>query len=387
MSRARPVMLFYVQHLLGIGHLRRAATLARAIQAAGIDMVFVSGGPAVPGLDTGAARFVQLPPVFAADRTFEALVDGAGDPVTEALKDERRKMLLAAWRAATPDILMTELFPFGRRQLRFELIPLLDEAAAARPRPLIVSSVRDILVEASRPERMEQRLALVDQYYDQVLVHSDPALIPFDETFPLAHRIADRMHYTGYVVEEPPPAGASDAGTGEVIVSAGGGALSEPLLRAAMAARPLTRLKDATWRLLAGPALPEPVFASIRDAAPSGVIVERARPDFLTLLANCTLSISQGGYNTVMEILQAGTRAVVCPYAGGRETEQTLRARLLARRRPLQIVNEGDIAPRSIATAAEAALDGPRPDASGLDTRGAEKSARLIAGFLAAAVP
>ena len=31
-----------------------------------------------------------------------------------------------------------------------------------------------------------------------------------------------------------------------------------------------------------------------------GVIVERARTDFPSLLMNCALSISQGGYNTVM---------------------------------------------------------------------------------------
>ena len=32
---ARPKILFYVQHLLGIGHLMRAGTLARALEAGG----------------------------------------------------------------------------------------------------------------------------------------------------------------------------------------------------------------------------------------------------------------------------------------------------------------------------------------------------------------
>ena len=37
-------VFFYVQHLLGIGHLRRAATLARAMAAGGFDVLLVSGG-------------------------------------------------------------------------------------------------------------------------------------------------------------------------------------------------------------------------------------------------------------------------------------------------------------------------------------------------------
>ena len=60
-------VFFHVQHLLGIGHLRRAATLARALAAGGFDVLLVSGGAPLPGLALGAARFHQLPPLRAAD--------------------------------------------------------------------------------------------------------------------------------------------------------------------------------------------------------------------------------------------------------------------------------------------------------------------------------
>ena len=43
--------LFYVQHLLGIGHLMRAGTLTRALEENGIEVTLVSGGTPVPGLD------------------------------------------------------------------------------------------------------------------------------------------------------------------------------------------------------------------------------------------------------------------------------------------------------------------------------------------------
>jgi predicted glycosyltransferase len=255
---------------------------------------------------------------------------------------------------------LTEMFPFGRRQLRFELIPLLEAAKAAPWRPRIASSVRDILVMSPKPERIDEMLGLVETYYDAVLVHGDRNLIPFDATFAPAARIADRLVYTGYVVETSQPRrGTDQPGHDEVIVSAGGGAVSEPLLRAAMEARALTALKDKTWRLLVGHNLPQEKFDALKADAPQGVIVERARGDFVTLLANAVLSISQGGYNTVMETLKFGRRAVVVPYAGGLETEQTLRAELLGKRGLIQIVDETTMTPHSMAEAVARALAAP----------------------------
>ncbi|MGB0577164.1 MAG: hypothetical protein ACPGPC_13595 [Alphaproteobacteria bacterium] len=64
---ANPKALFYVQHLLGIGHLKRAATLSRAMEAVGFDVTIVSGGKTVPGVNTGSTSFVQLPPMRSKD--------------------------------------------------------------------------------------------------------------------------------------------------------------------------------------------------------------------------------------------------------------------------------------------------------------------------------
>ena len=43
-------VFFYVQHLLGIGHLKRAHTLARALRAAGFEVTLASGGLPVAGI-------------------------------------------------------------------------------------------------------------------------------------------------------------------------------------------------------------------------------------------------------------------------------------------------------------------------------------------------
>ncbi|HJO97855.1 MAG TPA: glycosyltransferase [Rhodospirillales bacterium] len=375
-------VLFYVQHLLGIGHVKRAVTLARAMRDEGLEVVVVSGGEDVPVIDAGAINFVQLPPVKAADKSFKVLLDESGKPIDEAWKARRRDLLVDLFQRTNPRVLVIELFPFGRRQLRFELIPLLDAARAARPRPAIVSSVRDILVKKAKPQRNDEMITLATTYFDAVLVHGDPSLIPFDATFPLAADLGERLRYTGYVVDHVAVAEASAlAPSGEVVVSAGGGAVSEELLRCAIEARPLTALGDKPWRLLVGHNLPEARFAGLRTDAPKGVIVERARADFLSLLAASRLSISQGGYNTITEILATGTRGVIVPYAGGEETEQTIRARLLTERGLVRVVEERHLDPPRLAAAVTAANAKNPPADPGVRLDGAEASARIVASL------
>ena len=382
MSRHR--VMFYVQHLLGIGHQRRGATLTRAMTAAGLDVGFVSGGHEIPNLDLGGARLMQLPATRAVDLYFKKLVDENDRPIDDAWRDRRRDILLYCWRDFQPDVLVFELFPFGRRQMRFELLPLLDAAHALPNRPVVVCSVRDILVAPPKPERELEMLERINRYFDHVLVHGDPTLIPFGRTFPHADEIADKLRYTGYVVDASGRRGGpGDPGWEEVVVSAGSGAVGSQLLRAAMQARAATRLKDRVWRVLVGVKVEAEAFEALQQHAPDGVIVERSRGDFTSLLMNCTLSISQAGYNTVMEAMRAGCRAVVVPYAGGLETEQTLRAELLAERGVLQTVPESDVTPENIAAAVERAMDGPPAGAAGIRCDGARESARLIAAWAA----
>ena len=369
----------YVQHLLGIGHLKRAVTLARAMAAAGLDVTLASGGPPVPGIAADGVRLVQLPPAHAADLGFKTLLDDSGREIDEKWKRKRGQALLAAWSASDSQVLVLELFPFGRRQMRFELLPLLEAATVAAHRPVIACSVRDILGGQKSPQRQEETVSLVERYFDRVLVHADPSVIGFERSFPLAARIAGRLEYTGYVVDSAKASGET-AGKDEVIVSAGGGAVGLALLAAAIRARPLTALRDRTWRLLAGNNLPGEAFQELARLAASdaGIALERSRADFTTLLSNCELSISQAGYNTLMEIVCTGTRAVVVPFARGQEMEQTLRARCFAGRGLLEMVEEGALTPETLAAAIDLAARKPRPSPGSINLDGARCSAASI---------
>jgi predicted glycosyltransferase len=372
-------VLFYVQHLLGIGHVRRAALIAKAMDRAGLRVVLVSGGQPVPGLDVGGAALVQLPPMRARDDRFSVLVDGAGQPVDAEWKAARAARLLEIYETARPKVLLIEMFPFGRRLMRFELLPLLEAARASRPRPQILCSLRDVLGAARSAEKVAWMLATFHQHFDQLLVHGDPAFLPLQRSFPRAGELAAQTRYTGYVVEAAAPCGTAAGSSGEVVVSAGGGAVAGPLIAAVLAARPLSPLAVAPWRVLVGDNLPEAAFQAARRDAPTGVIVERARADFTTLLARARLSISQGGYNTILEVLAAGVPAVVVPFAGSGETEQELRAKALGEHGAITVLTEARLSPAALAEAIRQALAAP-PPRSGLrlDLGGMEKTAQLV---------
>lgn len=380
-------VLFYVQHLLGVGHLTRAALVARALADAGVEVDLASGGVPAAGLDLpcGAAlRLHQLPPARSADAAFTALIDARGRALDAAWQHRRREALLALLERCRPQALVLESFPFGRRQMRFELLPLLEAAHAMRPRPCVIASVRDILQVKDDPDRTAETVTLVRRWFDRVLVHGDPRFVRFEETFPGYAEIAARVHYTG-IVARPPRAYTPDpggAGSGEVIVSAGGGAVGCTLLHTALEARPRSRLGDARWRLLAGPNLDAAAFAALRARAPAGVVVERARADFPRLLARCAVSVSQAGYNTVADVLRAGAKAVLVPFRGPRETEQALRAARLAERGAACVVDEAELSPVTLARAVDTAVAGPPGARAGIDLNGAACSARLIERWL-----
>jgi predicted glycosyltransferase len=368
-------VFFYVQHLLGIGHLKRAAALAQALRRAGFEVALASGGFPVQGVEVS----YQLPPARAADASFKVLVDEAGRPIDDEWKRRRAALLLDAWRAVRADVLLIELYPFGRRQMRFELVPLLEDARRLQPRARVVCSVRDLI--QPKPAREAETLDLVERYFDRVLVHGDPAVARFERSFAPAARLGERLVYTGYVVAEAPP--PAHGARGEVLVSAGGGAVGARLLETALRARELSLMKSAPWRVLAGVQADEGELAALRQSAPAGVTVERSRDDFQALLAGCALSISQAGYNTVAEVLQARVRAVLVPFAGGSESEQSERAELLAAHGACQVVPEARLTPLALAAAVDRAARTPRPEAGRVDLGGAARTAELIRKWLA----
>jgi predicted glycosyltransferase len=385
----KPRVLFYVQHLLGVGHVKRAAAIARAA-AEHVDLHVALGGEPVALADFGAATLHQLPPARAGDLTFRVLLDADGHPIDDGWRANRKSQLLALTTHIDPQVLLVEHYPFGRGKFAFELLPLF-ELMRAKPGRRILCSVRDVLVERGESAKSEKIVRTLRQWFDGVLVHGDESVIPFAATFPAAAAIGDMLAYTGYVVDAPvstpQPAGSRQGSrirpsqASEVVVSIGGGAVGFELLEAALAAAQAGVLAPRHWRLLAGGNLPEAQFQSLRTkaAGDARVTVERNRPDFRELLGRAGLSISQAGYNTVMDILVAGCPALVVPFAAEAESEQLFRAREFERRGLLKVLEEGQMTEYTLARAAEAAIAGAVSAVHTINLDGARGTAAALA--------
>ena len=370
-----PRCLFWVQSLLGSGHLRRALVVAEAMAARGFQVTLVNGGPPGPWAAPPGVDLVQLPWVTARGGDFGDLADGSGRAYRDGPAEERRRMLLDLLDPA-PAVVLTEMFPFGRRAFRAELLPWLDAVAGLRPRPVVCASVRDILVSKPDPSRYRWMVEACRAHYDRVFVHGDDRLLPFAASFPPAGELGDRVVHTGFVLVAQPDerAGAAPA----VLVSAGGGAVGARLLRAALAARARTRYAAAPWLLVGGHNLPPEAFASLTRDLPPGCVLERHRPDLASLIGRCEVSVSQAGYNTVVEGLAAGARMVLVPFAAGEEDEQEQRAARLVALGLAERVGEAEVDGERLAAAIDRAGARARPDPGRWSFAGGDRVAELI---------
>lgn len=372
-------ILIAVTHLLGIGHLVRARQLARALARAGHEVTLASGG--MPdGKATAGYRFVQLPPVRTQGTDFRNLLDERGEVATPERLATRCEQLVALAGELSPDIVVTEHFPFGRRQLAGEFLALIAAAKAANPRALVLTSIRDVLVAPQRPERLAETAERVAALFDAVLVHGDPGVLPLEASWPVTPEIAGKLVYTGYLAELPASLEASIGASGTILVSGGGSAAALPLFETTLAAARLLPLRS--FHLLIGRGVTEADFAGLRQSAPANAKVERARPDFPALLAGCALSISQAGYNTALDLLQAGRPALLVPFDAGNETEQALRAAALERAGLACVVKLAD-GSHALAATIEAALARGDPPSAKVDLDGAAGSVAVIARLLA----
>ncbi|TVQ97808.1 MAG: hypothetical protein EA399_12295 [Desulfovibrionales bacterium] len=363
-------VVFYSQHVLGMGHLFRSLEIATALAPHHVDLI--TGGEHVAVSLPPHVRHIPLPPLCM-DADFQTLqtsrsaltragVSQAASP-SQSMDDvmtRRRQRLLEHLREARPDLFLIELFPFGRKRFGFELLPVLEASRRGElGRCRTVCSVRDILVEKRDPAKYEARVVhQLNTLFDLVLVHADPYLVRLEETFASVDAIVPRIVYTGYVVA---PVDAAQGGRlrhslglasrDEMIVaSIGGGAVGRELLEAVLEASVLLQ-PDRPHHLwvFTGPFLSEVEFTELfqQAAGRKRVHVHRFTENFGNWLSAADLSVSMAGYNTTMNLLAAKTFGLVWPY--GQNREQAMRAERLEHVGLLSVLRKDDLKPEQLA--------------------------------------
>lgn len=374
-------VMIVVTHLLGTGHLSRALTLGRAFVDDGHDVMVVSGGMPAPQLDSTGLTLFGLPPLRSDGTDFTRLLDQAGEIADNAYRAARVTALVQAVRRFQPQVLITELYPFGRRSLAAEFDAALEAARSLPDRPVVLGSVRDILAPPSKPAKAERAAAIVDAFYDGILVHSDARITPLSVSWPVSAGLETRLHYTGFVAPIAPQPHPDGVGRGEILVSAGGGSVGQPIFRAAIEAA--RKMPNRRWRLLVGGADARERIAELGAlVGDAPVHLEPVRPDFRQMLPLAAASVSMCGYNTALDILQSGTPAVFVPFDDGKEVEQGLRARSLSQLPAMEVLQSRDLTGDMLASIVERVLhDGARaPQNHGFD--GASRSVEIAKSLL-----
>lgn len=339
-------ILTVVTHLLGTGHLRRTINLSHAFATAGHSVTLVSGGLPVKNFDTEGISLEQLPPLRSDGTNFTCLLDTDGTVANEDYLQGRADRLVELVTALQPDLIITELFPFGRRVLRAEFLGLLQAAQSLPTIPVVLSSVRDILAAPSSDKKVHQTEQLIASYYDAVLVHSDRDTTPLDISWPVSDQIRSKLYYTGYVAQSVQDY-ASVQTTGEVVVSAGGGSVGRHIYETAIEAARL--MPERQWRILVGGGNAEQEVRRLKTLATGQTtVIEPNRSDFRQLLSGAVCSVSMCGYNTAIDLLLTGTPGVLVPFDAGGEQEQTLRATSLSEHPAYELLLAKSLTPRSL---------------------------------------
>lgn len=200
--------MFYCQHILGMGHLVRSMEIVKGLTQ-DFQICFINGGEVIENFHVPTGVEVVNLPGIRTDANFRELQSVNPNLSLETAQAQRTNQLLQVYQQFQPDVLMIELFPFGRRKFSFELRPLLDAIQADGQRTgcptKVVCSLRDIVVTKQDRAKHEQKVCdLMNRYFDLLLIHGDPQFQPIDDTFSRLHDLACPVYYTGYVVQPQP---------------------------------------------------------------------------------------------------------------------------------------------------------------------------------------
>jgi predicted glycosyltransferase len=136
--------------------------------------------------------------------------------------------------------------------------------------------------------------------------------------------------------------------------------------------------------IVTGPFLPVLERAALERAAASrpGCTVVGFVPDLAGVMGASAVTVSQCGYNTALDVLAAGTPAVVVPYAAGREDEQLRRARHLEALGAVTVLEADELSAASLLEAIRRARLVSPAAAPRLRLDGARATAELITSLL-----
>jgi len=311
MRARKPRILFLPMEGRGLGHLSRSCKLARSLQSTASCLIG-TGVRYAGNLVPEQCEYVRIPGL---DGLFESRATERGkvpfvDLTPEQSVDFRRQLLCTLERMFRPDLIVTDILPAG------DYSELADMLARSHAKKFIL--LRSILGIESIGAIRRFSLEALTQFYDALVIASDPRTAQVDEDLQFTDRERSQSHYIGYVstpVSQKEIEGARyrrglKPGDSWIVCSAGSGFYNTRNFDDWMS---LT--KDFTgvhFDLVLGPSY----MGNIPSGTPSIFFEGRVRvtteqPDLRIAHAAADVVLSHGGYNTLTETMEGGAPLVV----------------------------------------------------------------------------
>ncbi|MGO1971883.1 MAG: glycosyltransferase family protein [Propionibacteriaceae bacterium] len=354
----------YSHDTQGLGHIRRNIALAATLVAEDdTDVLLITGSPAASSLPLPPRTDLVVLPAAAKDADGTYHSRSLALPVCHLLQI-RSEVIKATVHSFAPDLLVVDKVPLG---LKGELRATLT---ALRTSPTqVVLGLREVLDDpvVTRQEWLrDESTVAIERYYDAVWVYGDPHVFDPAVAYGWPRQVTDKITYTGYLasgrfrVAEPEvapdnaAANTTDAAPrtpalpepGYVLGQVGGGQDGHALAEAFIEAVPASARPGV---LLTGPFMAESQRQRlVHRAAAAGVTMIDFHPDPAALIADAAGVISMAGYNSVCELLAAGTPTLLVPRVRPR-AEQLVRADNLAARHLMDRLHPDDLSPAVLA--------------------------------------
>lgn len=359
----------------GLGHVRRNVLIAREVLRLdpSAQITLVTGVPRRPAwLQDPRFCVVAVPPLL---KNAQGVYDNPGLGLHAAVA-ERARIFSRTVAALRPDVVVVDRHPYGTAgELRAGL------TYARRHGATLLLGLRDVIddVASVRREFDGQGWEGVNRLFHDILVFGNPLLCDHESEYGLPIRPT----YCGWVVE---PAAARVRAQDLVIISAGGGGDGRTVFRLGVEA--LRRRPHLRGIVAAGPYTGDWARQTMGGDCDLTARVHLSRDTGSTvqLFAGAGAVVQMAGYNSTIEALSAGLRAVLVPRRSPRR-EQAIRASRLASLGLADVVDE-TASPDEVAWL----MDQPRllPDGAceraGISLNGATFAAELLtSGVLASA--
>jgi|GEM_PF-56597 UDP-glucuronate 4-epimerase len=393
--RGGPRVLAYSHDGYGLGHLRRNLRILSGLrrQRPDLQAVLATGAKSAERLVAPfGMECVSLPSVVKVANGRYVVDDEAA--TLEEVMQRRSDVLVDAVRELRPDLLLVDRYPRG---MQGELARALDVYAAEQPGAHAVLGLRDIL-DSPNVIRSEWQAhghsEAIREIFQTVLCYGDQSVYDPIREYGLPADVAERIHFTGYLVDElfaadaPEVQREHEVPDGRLAVcTLGGGKDAASIAHSFLSA--VDHLRSDGWSglLITGPYMATEDVDRLRQVS-TGVTVITMVDDMPSHLAAADAVVCMGGYNTTCEVLALAVPAVVIPRIQPRQ-EQLMRAERLSARGLVSWMHPASLTPTALAENIERVAAQPRADLAvrvgAIAHRGVHTAAQHLAALLPAA--